>query len=140
MFKRHLPVVLIVLAVALAACGGGQTATDPLSVFEAHIEARNAYDLDGALSMVADDAVFDTPFGQYTGKEEITVFLEDTFASEFQTTLEEPTVEGDTLTVIENVTREREIPNELESETVIVDGKITSYTLDYTCSPVIPGC
>jgi len=141
MRKRAGVVFLVMLAaISLIACGGASDPTGPQAVYEAHIEARNAYDMEAALLYVAEDAVFDTAFGTYTGTEEITVFLQDSFDTLFQTELLDVEVDGNTVTATEDiVTDHGDIPD-LKSETVVEDGLIVSYTLEFPCVPGLEQC
>jgi ketosteroid isomerase-like protein len=125
--------------VSLTACSVQQEPTGPQEVLEAHIEAKNAYDMDAALSFVADDAVFDTAFGDYTGKAEITEFLQDEFDRLVQTELSDVEVNGDLVTAKATLEWGTSNPR-MESETIVQDGRITSYRLFFPCNPVLEDC
>jgi ketosteroid isomerase-like protein len=58
----------------------GEASTDPLAVMEAYTAAVNAHDLEAALALVNDAAVYTRPAGEFLGKEEIRGFLLDLFA------------------------------------------------------------
>ncbi|MFQ5944774.1 MAG: hypothetical protein ACE5NC_00780 [Anaerolineae bacterium] len=49
---------ILVAAPLVSACASTPTSTDSLSVIQTYFHARNAGDLDGAMALVADDAMF----------------------------------------------------------------------------------
>jgi hypothetical protein len=98
---RSLTVILsILLMLLLGACGGGETAVmGPAEVMDAYTEAINNHDVEAALALVADDAVYERPAGSFNGKEEIRGFIEDLIARDVQVELVgERTVDGERVT------------------------------------------
>jgi hypothetical protein len=98
---RRLVIVLsILLILLLVACGGGETAVmGPAEVMDAYTAAINSRDVEAALALVADDAVYERPAGSFNGKEEIRGFIEDLIAREAQIELiGERTVDGERVT------------------------------------------
>lgn len=114
--------------------------TDPLSVVNAWHDALNGYELDAALSYMADGGVVTIvpPLaggsGVYSGKEEIRGFWEGMVAANFSCVLSDCQVEGETVTCI-NVYTDDGLKamgvDSIEGEWVatVQDGKIQSYTL-----------
>jgi len=67
----------IVLVLVLAACGSADiSTTDSVTVLETYYVALTAGDLEKAMSLVADDAVFIDPMGKYVGIEQIHAMYE----------------------------------------------------------------
>jgi hypothetical protein len=81
--------------------------TDPLSVVNGmHDTLLDGYDIDGALSYLADDVVVTivSPLeggGVYSGKEEVRGFWEGLVAANFSCALSDCQVEGETVTCLE---------------------------------------
>lgn len=130
--------VIIGLLLGLVACQSttpSNTALDPDAVMDAYTAAINAHDIDAALALVADDAVYERPNGAYTGKEEIRGFIEGLFARDVQVELMgERQVEGEivrwtshvSLTDPENPDGPRvEFMN--NSQSTVRDGKIVHH-------------
>ena len=73
-----LAVSTIGLLLLLPSCGGGAgSATDPAAVIKGFDAAQNAKNIDTAMTFVADDAVFNTPTGNFTGKDQVRKWVED---------------------------------------------------------------
>ena len=137
--------IMVLMISALAACGGGTpppapagavealqaalaavNAADPASILKAHYAARNAYDLENALALVADDAVFTTPNGDYAGKAKIEDLLVTIYSGGNQFTLSDIQVNGNTVTFTVVVDDGSGNPTTLSGETVIQDGVIVT--------------
>ena len=101
-------------------------AADPVSVLKAHYAARNAYDLENALALVADNAVFTTPNGDYEGKAKIEDLLVTIYSGGNQFTLSDIQVNGNTVTFTVVVDDGSGNPTTLSGETVIQDGVIVT--------------
>lgn len=134
--RRSVVVLSILLMVLLVACGGGGTAVmGPAEVMDAYTEAINNHDVEAALALVADDAVYERPAGTFTGKEEIRGFIEDLIARDVQVELVgERTVDGERVTWQSHVTIKDpanpdgpllDIMN--NSESIVRDGKIVHH-------------
>lgn len=117
--------------------------TDPVSVIEALAEYLDAWDLDGVLSLYADDVVVTVTPGAngppdvYNGKEEVRGWLESFSDQNFKIEYEIVSVEGDTVTLAVqtwmDTTRQLGIAPLTGTEVhVIRDGKVQSYS--YTMS------
>jgi hypothetical protein len=131
--------LFVVLAMPLAVSA---QETDPLAVVNAWHDALNAYDIDAALSHFADGAevTFVPPLegsGVYSGKEQIRALYEGFVAANFDCTLSDCRVDGDTVTCIDTYTDEDFQAmgvDFIEGEWVgiVRDGKIQSYTFSIT--------
>jgi hypothetical protein len=117
--------------------------TDPLSVVNGmHDTLLDGYDIDGALSYLADDAVVTIVYpleggGVYTGKEEIRGFWEGMVAANFSCVLSDCQVEGETVSCINTYSDDDLKAMGLDSVqgtwvATVRDGKVQSYT--YTIS------
>jgi ketosteroid isomerase-like protein len=117
--------------------------TDPMSVVNTWHDALNGYDIDAALSYLADGAVItivpplDGGSGVYSGKEEIRGLYEGFVAANFSCALSDCQVDGETVTCIDSYTDDGLKAmgvDFIEGEWVatVRDGKIQSYT--YTIS------
>jgi len=106
MHKRLVVLLIVLVASLLAACqSGGSSTADPAAVMDAYTTAINAGDVEAALALVADDAVYDRPGGTYNGKEEIRGFVQDLVDRHVHVELVgERTVNGDTVTWVSHVT------------------------------------
>jgi hypothetical protein len=132
-------VLVVVLALPLALYA---QETDPLSVVDAWHDALNAYDIDTALSYLADGAVitFVPPLaesGVFSGQEEIRGLYEGFVAANFACTLSDCRVDGETVTCINTYTDDglQAMGVDLiEGEWlgIVRDGKIQSYTFTIT--------
>ncbi|HAV77687.1 MAG TPA: hypothetical protein DCX53_10080, partial [Anaerolineae bacterium] len=101
---RSLYILIVALMILLTACGS-QSPTDPAAVMDAYTAAINAHDVEAALLLVADDAVYDRPSGQFTGKEEVRTFIEGLIAQDVHVELiGERTVNGEKVTWQSQVT------------------------------------
>lgn len=127
-------VVLLVLSLSLAACGGGGEATaqvdsPEIAVIEGMESAWNAEDLDTVMSYYADDAVSSNSQGKYTGKDAIRTEWEK-WINVFAMDCRNYSQNGNTLTY-ECFLEAREGTNTtLEYyETVIENGKVKSEIL-----------
>lgn len=115
---------------------------DPLSVVNAWHDALNGYDIDMALSYLADDAVitFVPPLqgsGVFSGQEEIRGLWEGFVAANFACTLTDCQADGETVTCINTYTDDDLQAmgvDSIEGEWVgtVRDGKIQSYTFSST--------
>jgi hypothetical protein len=137
--------VALMAAVAMLALPSTLCAqeTDPMSVVNAWHDAMNGYDIDAALSYLADGAVItivpplDEGSGVYSGKEEIRLLYEGFLAANFSCALSNCQVEGETVTCIDTYTDDglKSMGVDfIEGEWVatVREGKIQSYT--YTIS------
>jgi ketosteroid isomerase-like protein len=117
--------------------------TDPMSVVNAWHDALNGYDIDAALSHLADDAMItivpplDGGSGVYSGKDEIRSLYEGFVAANFSCALSNCQVEGETVTCIDTYTDDGLQAmgvDSIEGEwaATVREGKIQSYT--YTMS------
>jgi hypothetical protein len=113
--------------------------TDPVSVVNAWHDALNGYDVDTALSYLADSAVVTIvpPLaggsGVYSGREEIRGLYEGFVAANFSCALSDCQVEGETVTCIDTYTDDGLKAmgvDFIQGEWVAVvrEGKIQSYT------------
>jgi hypothetical protein len=138
-------IVALMAAVAMLALPSTLCAqeTDPMSVVKAWHDALNGYDIDAALSYLADEAVItivpplDGGSGVYSGKEEIRSLYEGFLAANFSCALSNCQVEGETVTCIDTYTDDglKSMGVDfIEGEWVatVREGKIQSYT--YTIS------
>lgn len=143
-----LMMISVLLVSALAACGGGGTPppapagaleamqaaiaevnpADAASVLKAHYAARNAYNLENALALVADNAVFTTPNGTSEGKAKIEDLLVTIYSGGNQFTLSDIQVNGSTVTFTVTVDSGDGQPTTLAGEAVIQDNLIVSLT------------
>lgn len=71
--KKHLVVIGVFLVLLLAACGGNtaQNESNPVDIVQAFYAAIKVEDVDGAMSLVADDAQFINPTGTYIGRDQV---------------------------------------------------------------------
>ena len=117
--------------------------TDPISVVNAWHDGLNEYDIDTALSYLAEGAVvtivppLDGGSGVYSGKEEIRGLYEGFVAANFSCALSDCQVDGETVTCIDTYTDDGLKAmgvDFIEGEWVaaVREGKIQSYT--YTIS------
>ena len=113
--------------------------TDPLSVVNGmHDTLLDGYDIDGALSYLADDVVVTivSPLeggGVYSGKEEVRGFWEGLVAANFSCVLSDCQVDGETVTCLETYSDDdlkAAGMDFIQGEWVatVRDGKIQSYT------------
>jgi hypothetical protein len=104
--------------------------TDPAEVMDAYTAAINAHDVEGALALVDDEAVYGRPTGQFNGKEEIRGFIEGLVARDVHIELlGERQVEGEQVSWQSRITLndpEDEFIN--NSDSIVRDGKIVSHT------------
>ncbi len=128
-----LALVLWLLAACAGQQGGGEEEeqpTDPAEVMDAYTAAINAHDVEGALALVDDDAVYGRPTGQFNGKEEIRGFIEGLVARDVHIELlGERRVEGEQVSWQSRVTLsdpEDEFIN--NSESIVRDGRIVAHT------------
>jgi uncharacterized protein (TIGR02246 family) len=63
-------------ALLISATGAHAQATDPLSVLRAFDTAMNARDVEAALALFAEDAVFNAPSGSFRGRGQIRGYLQ----------------------------------------------------------------
>lgn len=142
MKMRIVALVALVAILALPSALYAQE-TAPLSVVNAWHDALNGYDVDAALSYLADGAVvtivppLDKGSGVYSGKEEIRGLYEGFVAANFSCALSDCQVEGETVSCIDTYTDDGLKAmgvDFIEGEWVatVRDGKIQSYT--YTIS------
>jgi hypothetical protein len=132
---------VLLAAAQLIACRVGPPPQDPHGVWEAFLKAMNAHDLDTAMSFVADDAVFDTVYGDAAGEQEIRAFLASFFDQDAHTVLQDVRVAGSVVSATEQVTSaEGELLFTLEGEVIVEGGKIKSYHLFYPCNPILEDC
>jgi hypothetical protein len=113
--------------------------TDPLSVVNSmHDTLLNGYNIEGALSYLADDAVvtIESPLeggGVYSGKEEIRGFWEAIVAANFSCVLSDCQVEGETVSCWETYSDDALKAAGLdfiqgEWVATVRDGKVQAYT------------
>lgn len=136
--KRCLAFMVLFAAFLLAGCQSTTSTrpTDPAAVMDAYTAAINAHDVEAALAYVADDAVYNRPTGQFTGKEQIRGFIESLIARNVRVELVgERQVQGDRVTWTSRVfLSDPENPDgpPLEivnnSESVVQNGKIVSHS------------
>ena len=69
-------VVIITTSLLLAACAPSASTPNPAAILEGYIHSFNARQLDEAISLVADDAVFIDPGGKYVGEAQIRATLQ----------------------------------------------------------------
>ena len=69
-----------VMPVEPTAADMGDSVMDPAEVMDAYTAAINAHDVEAALALVADDAVYERPTGQFSGHDEIRGFIEGLIA------------------------------------------------------------
>jgi ketosteroid isomerase-like protein len=88
MMKLRVIGLLVILALGIVSCGtAGSTEMDPAAVMDAYTAAINSGDVEAALALVADDAVYERPAGTFNGKAEIRGFIEDLIARNAQVQL-----------------------------------------------------
>jgi predicted SnoaL-like aldol condensation-catalyzing enzyme len=139
MNKKLFGVMVIGLLALLVSCQSspaGPAPLGPAEVMDAYTAAINAHDVEKALSLVADDAVYHRPSGEFTGKEAVRGFIEELIARNVKVELiGERTVDGERVTWRSRVMLDDpqnpdgpqlEIMN--NSESIIRDGKIVMHT------------
>ena len=129
--------LLIVLGLALlVACGSTQPPSpttqgaDPVSVLQAFDTALKAKDLDAAMALVADDAVFDVggpAAGVYTGKEQIRRWLQSEMARNVTVERSHFQVTSDKVTYSWKIFSNGVLRDEGTGETIVQDGRIRIY-------------
>jgi transcription elongation GreA/GreB family factor len=138
MLKRMIKYLPALIAVLLVACQGVGTtiAPDPAAVMADYTAAINAHDLEKALSLVADDAVYSRAAGDFRGKEEIRSFIQDLIDRDVRVELVgERQVTGERVTWTSRVSlRDPQNPDgpRLEivnqSESTVRNGKIVAHS------------
>lgn len=138
--KRYvLSLVLLGLFVAaVAGCQGGESTgpTDPAAVMDAYTAAINAHDVEAALALVDDNAVYDRSVGAFQGKEEIRGFIEGLIARNVSVELiGERQVDGERVSWTSRVRLDDpdnpggpQLEAINDSESVVRGGKIVSHT------------
>jgi ketosteroid isomerase-like protein len=119
----------IVLAVLVSCASATSTAkTDPVSVVKAFYAAENANNLDAAMALIADDAVFTFPqFGEHRGKDEIREWEQFAMEKGGEFELSHIQSTGDTVTFTAQFLW-MGLHIEHDYEIVVWDGKIKSLT------------
>ena len=144
--RLHTSLVLILALLLLAACAPSSKppAADAEALVQGFIEAQNAGDVEGALALLADEAVIqlvpppmEGDDGIFTGKEEIRAWYEILASLHGAGELSNVSVEGDQVTAILTYTDDslKQIGVEsIDNEWVVTlqDGKIQGYTATLT--------
>jgi ketosteroid isomerase-like protein len=136
--KQATKYLLCLIAILLAACQGADATAvpDPAAVMADYTAAINAHDLEKALSLVADDAVYSRAAGDFRGKEEIRGFIQDLIDRDVRVELVgERQVSGERVTWTSRVSlRDPQNPDgpRLEivnqSESTVRNGKIVAHS------------
>jgi ketosteroid isomerase-like protein len=118
-------IIFMLVTVVASACGSTQPSTDPASVIQAFFEALNAGDLDGAMALVAEDAVF-ILHDVYTEKAQVRDHYQGEIDRNAHYELSDIQVAGDVVTL-----RLKETSDIVEFEDpfegVVQEGKIQSF-------------
>jgi len=120
----------IMLSMLAAPAAVSAQPVDPAEVIDAYTAAINAHDVEGALTYVADSAVYVRPGGQFIWKEEIRGFIEGLIAQNVRVELVgERQVEGDRVSWTSRVYLDDPAnpgagPRQNRSESVVRDGLI----------------
>jgi ketosteroid isomerase-like protein len=139
MYYRVIKMVgLIFLAGFFTACQASDPSqpADPAAVMAEYTTAINAHDLEKALSLVADDAVYTRPGGEFRGKEEIRGFIQDLINRDVQVELiGERQVQGERVSWTSRVSlQDPQDPNgprvEIvnHSESIVRNGQIVTHS------------
>jgi len=147
MRKKYVPILLATIAILALPAALHAQGTDPESTLRALGDALVAKDIDGALALLADDAVVtvipppEGTNGVFTGKEEIRVWYEQLVAWNFEAEFSNFEVEGDKATWSTKAWADpfRALgiaPLEYAAEGVVQDGKVKSYTDTMTADSV----
>src|SRR5262245_22383521 len=98
MKQRIISIVVVVVMLIMASQSALAQATDPLSVMKASLEALNARNVEVAVATFADDAVFTTATGSFTGKDQIRRAIMADVANHVQIEATDFQVAGDNVT------------------------------------------
>jgi ketosteroid isomerase-like protein len=136
--KTILSTGILLLALALSATRVLAQANDPAAVIEQYTAAVNAFNVNAAVDLLAEDAVLKLgpdapPTGVYTGKTAIRDYLESRFGDTVVEITEAPKVEGDKVTWTEKESYLATTTNQ-KMEAIVRDGKINSITVSEVLS------
>jgi hypothetical protein len=138
--KTVLGVILLGLAMALVVSPWRAVAqpNDATSITEALLAAQNSNDVDGGLALFAEDAVVQTPAGRFKGSAEIGPWLASFGNVHFQGEVVQTLVATGSLAVqtqsnMNDIFRRLGVaPVYFVVAVSVRDGKITSFTADFT--------
>jgi ketosteroid isomerase-like protein len=124
--------LVVLLTFGLVACQPAGAPTDPAAVMDAYTAAINAGNVNGALALVADDAVYDRPGGQFRGKEQVRGFIQSLVDQKAKIELiGTRQVNGTLVTWRSRVTQTnaqgQQTTIENNSSSTVVNGKITTH-------------
>jgi ketosteroid isomerase-like protein len=122
-----LSVIMLALLVSCSSAASTDEA-DPASIVKAFYEAENADNLDAAMALISDDAVFSFPnYGPYNGKDEIRDWEQVAMQNGGEFELSNIQVDGDTVTFTASfLWMDSHI--EHDYEVIVQGGKIKSIT------------
>ena len=120
-----------------APAGVTAQATDPIAIATAFGQAENAHDVERTVALFADDAVVETPFGNFTGKEQIRQFIQSLVAGNIQTVGRDYRASGDQVSFISAATtddfrRMGVAPVDFRIEGTVREGKIQRWIVSLT--------
>ena len=129
--------LLLALATSVAPAGASAQATDPVAVARAFGEAENAHDVERTVALFADDAVVETPFGNFTGMDQIRKFIQGLVAGNIQTVGRDYRASGDQVSFISAATtddfrRMGVAPVDFRIEGTVREGKIRRWVVTLT--------
>lgn len=144
MKKLFLIALVLLVFASAAACGGSSTPpaasqealdamqqalaavdpADPASVVLAHFAARNAFAVDQAMTLVADDAVFSAAKDTATGAAAVRQFVQDRVNQGFVFTLANVQPDGENVAFTAVVTSGGKEVAQLDGKALVVSGKI----------------
>lgn len=133
-------VIASLVAVAVAACGGGSTSTagrpassDPAAVITVIQAKQNAGDVDGVMALVSDNAVFYNAPGQAGGpkldtRAGIRAWVQRQVDTRTTAETSDIKVSGDTVTFSVKATRSGSVIHQGQEKATVKDGKIVERT------------
>jgi hypothetical protein len=125
--KTQRIIILVVALSMLAACGPAATPTpDPISIVQEYYDAINAKQLDKAVALVADDALFAGPPERLVGKEAIRKSLQGVINGGIRVDISNVQADGGKVTYTYRVTQgDLLIDRGDDGVTIVQGGQIT---------------
>jgi hypothetical protein len=133
---RLIPSVLLMALLGSASGADAQT-TDPLSVLRAFNTAMNTHDVEAALALFADEAVFNAPSGSFRGRGQIRGYLQSLVTRNYRSEELQTQVMGDRVTSRGSIFLDEFrtlgiAPLEALAEVVVEGGQIRTFTASFT--------
>jgi hypothetical protein len=124
-------------ALLMSATGAHAQAMDALSVLRAFDTAMNAHDVEAALALFADEAVFNAPSGSFRGRGQIRGYLQSLVTRNYRSEELQTQVAGDRVTSRARVFLDEFrtlgiAPLEAMAEVVVEGGQIRTFTAGFT--------